>query len=193
MPYNPLIPGPNDLASVSQGQIKDNFTELQNVIQVNHGNFGSGDQGKHKFLQLPEQGSAPTTAVNEAGLYALVGPVSTVTELAFRRENNGTSIVFTEAVTTANGWTRLPSGMIMQWGLATVSTNGTAGTQVTFPIAFPTACRNVQLTQQVTAGGIYDFFSVVGTPSTTSFYAKPLTAGGSSTTNKSVYWFAIGI
>lgn len=45
----------------------------------------------------------------------------------------------------ANGYQKLPSGLIVQWGL----TGGAAQnvlTTVTLPIAFPTACRSVQLT-----------------------------------------------
>lgn len=37
-----------------------------------------------------------------------------------------------------NGWQRLPSGLILQWGRLTVNTTPTA---VTFPIAFPNAAR----------------------------------------------------
>lgn len=192
MAYNANIPAANDLLSVSQGQIKDNFTELQTVIQINHVAFGSGDQGKHKFLQMPEQGSAPTTAANEGGLYCKQGTGS-VTQLFFRRESSGSELEMTGASLAASGWSYLPSGLIMQWGLDTVSTNGTAGTQITFPKTFATACYSVTLTQRVTGGGVYDFFAVVGTPSTTSFYAKPLTASGGTTSNKQCYWIAVGV
>jgi len=52
--------------------------------------------------------------------------------------------LFTQSYTAANGWQRFPGGVIVQWG------NNTAGT-VTFPIAFPTACRSVAATGS--AGG----------------------------------------
>lgn len=39
----------------------------------------------------------------------------------------------------SNGYQRLPSGLIIQWGTATVSGSSGAA-NVTFPIAFPTAC-----------------------------------------------------
>ena len=39
----------------------------------------------------------------------------------------------------ANGWCRLPNGMIMQWGVSN-------GLTITFPIAFSSACLNVQAT-----------------------------------------------
>jgi hypothetical protein len=40
----------------------------------------------------------------------------------------------------SSGYQKLPSGWIIQWG---VSIDG--ATTVTFPIAFPTACRNFQM------------------------------------------------
>jgi hypothetical protein len=43
------------------------------------------------------------------------------------------------------GWRRLPSGEIEQWGLSGGSAPNVS-TQLTFPMAFPTTCVNVQLT-----------------------------------------------
>jgi hypothetical protein len=47
----------------------------------------------------------------------------------------------------ANGWQRLPSGLILQWGQATTSASGPQ--TVTFPVVFPAAC----LTAIVSASG----------------------------------------
>lgn len=41
-----------------------------------------------------------------------------------------------------NGWTKLPNGLIIQWGSITVTTSGMAWT---YPIAFPNAVLNVQV------------------------------------------------
>jgi len=41
--------------------------------------------------------------------------------------------------TSASGYQKLPGGIIVQWGTG----SGTLGASVTFPIAFPTACRAV--------------------------------------------------
>lgn len=43
-----------------------------------------------------------------------------------------------------NGWCRLPSGLIYQWGV--VSVNGDASATANFPIPFTSACLNVQAT-----------------------------------------------
>lgn len=51
------------------------------------------------------------------------------------------------------GWRRLPSGEVEQWGLSGGS-KPNVSTPITFPVAFPTACVNVQLTY-VDAGTHY--------------------------------------
>lgn len=47
-----------------------------------------------------------------------------------------------EALLSANGYQKLPSGLIMQWGNAIV-TGGSGSASFTFPIPFPNACFNV--------------------------------------------------
>ena len=49
-----------------------------------------------------------------------------------------TSSAFTQSFGTS-GWTRLPNGLILQWGPAAGASGETTST-ITFPIAFPTAC-----------------------------------------------------
>jgi hypothetical protein len=49
-------------------------------------------------------------------------------------------------VQATQGYQKLPGGMIMQWGTHTSGPQGSPVT-ITFPIAFPNACLNVQATQ----------------------------------------------
>jgi hypothetical protein len=61
--------------------------------------------------------------------------------------SNGTTwtsaaLNFDKSLTT-NGYQKLPSGLIIQWGVTTGTSDPTS---VTFPIAFPTACLNVNAT-----------------------------------------------
>lgn len=45
---------------------------------------------------------------------------------------------------TGSGYQKLPSGLIIQWGVFnTYSANGSTGTNTVFPIAFPTTCLQV--------------------------------------------------
>lgn len=170
MAYNQNIPQPNDLLSQSQGEIQQNFSEIQTLVGINHINFGAAGAGKHLYLQLPEH-AAPTTAVNEAGFYANVGATSAVTELFFRRENNGDEIPMTEHLAVATGWSYLPSGIILQWG------QGGSGAFV-FPKVFPNNCFSVNLTA-ISNGVSKVAVALTGAPTTAGFSTYSWAIGGS--------------
>lgn len=127
------VPLPANPINFTQPILLSNFQAINELININHVTFNTPDNfGKHKFVSMPEQGADPATTVNEAALYTKVGAVSAVTELFWRRENNGTVINMTEASLAApTGWTRLPSGLLMKWsaqamtsGVTTVNFNG---------------------------------------------------------------------
>jgi hypothetical protein len=79
---------------------------------------------------------------------------------------------------SANGWQRLPSGLIMQWGTVVGSS-----TTVTFPIAFTTACFSVVATGQDTP--TVTRIAAVSSITTTSFLLS-LSAFGTAC------WIAMG-
>ncbi|WP_213528800.1 gp53-like domain-containing protein [Paenibacillus cisolokensis] len=82
----------------------------------------------------------------------------------------------------ASGYQRLASGLIIQWGSVSVPQGETV--TVTYPIAFPGACRSVQLTTMSSTAATAN---VTTTPGTTSFSVNHNYAG-----TRSVYWLAIG-
>jgi hypothetical protein len=79
---------------------------------------------------------------------------------------------------SANGWQRLPSGLILQWG--TVSGSSTT---VTFPIAFTTACFSVVATGQDTP--TVTRIAAVSSITTTSFLLSMSATG-------TACWMAMG-
>lgn len=87
----------------------------------------------------------------------------------------------------ANGWQRLPGGLILQWG--TVTLVGATPVTVTFPIAFPTAFRSAAASYENFTGA-----SPVGITSktATSMVLQQGAIGGTPTSTISVPWFAIG-
>lgn len=135
MAYQNNIPQPSDQLSQSQSDFLVNFQALQILIDVNHVDFASGDQGKHKFITFPLQGTAPTFNVGEVGLYNLLDSTSTVNQL-FVTNSAGTTYPVTASGGPiglgVNGYCYLPSGQKLRWGSAT-----TTGTTVTVNLAAP--------------------------------------------------------
>lgn len=87
-----------------------------------------------------------------------------------------------------DGYQKLPGGMIVQWGLLT-SISDAGSSVVTLPVAFPTACVNVQLTDRVITTDTNSAHLACTASSTTSItIAYNNTTGGGT----SVFWQAWG-
>lgn len=88
-----------------------------------------------------------------------------------------------------NGYQKLPTGLIIQWGALNVnSTSGAVGTtDITFPIAFPTAFRHLSALMSTNDPSMrFTGFDIANTTTTKArfTYVTP--------TSNSIYWMAIG-
>lgn len=155
MAYNQNIPQPTNRLKDSQADLLANFQAIKQLVDVNHATFGDVNEGKHKFVTMPEQGASPTTAINEMALFTRQSALSSVAELVIRRENNGPAVEFTSSTQATNGWTRLPSGILIKWGTASITSRNSLET-IIFPVAgtIPvfTAVFTVQALQTFGAG-----------------------------------------
>ena len=88
-----------------------------------------------------------------------------------------------DAALSANGYQRLPSGLIIQWG-TTGSIAPSSGLTITLPIANPTATVSVSLTQR----NLNDRAPGVINVTNSGFEARNYDTGGTIT----CYWMAIG-
>lgn len=185
MAYDPDTPANSaEDPSQSQPKITANFQELNTFCSVNHVSLNDGDQGKHKFLQMPEQSSAPTTAANEGGLYTK--EVSGVTQLFFRDESDGSERQMTGAFTTgvSDGQFVIPGGLTVKWGRRDgIGDNST----ITFSTPFSSSFYNVQLTLIRNDTGNRFIYAKDGSFSVTGFGVR--TNSGST----GVFFVAIGV
>jgi hypothetical protein len=191
----------------SKVPIRDNFTAIVADLGVNHVAINLADQGKHKFLQMPEQGSAPTTAANEGGLYTKVGPSPAQTQLFYRAESSGFEYQMTQTIaastalfatdtnyiapaTTLGGWTFLPGGLLLQYG--TIVPTSTPGfTAVAYPVTFPSGnpAFCIQITATTTSSNGDQTASLrAGTSASTGFSINTSSSGNVTLFN----WIAIG-
>lgn len=91
----------------------------------------------------------------------------------------------------ANGWCRLPNGLIMQWGV-TEPLNTDTSINISFPIQFPSSCLNITASPRAINPQSYN--------GSTSAYTSNVTRAGATLTNDSstfreafaITWFAIG-
>lgn len=184
MVYNENIPQATDNPSQSQAQILSNFREISTAFNTNHGNFNASDQGKHSFLQIPEQSSAPATSANEGGIYTKEENGST--QLFWRNESNGPEQQVTNISPNTVGNNRdwnFSDGQQMRLG--TVVHNGT-----TTPVTFSSPFSNFSYIVQITPIGAASLVSGVNVQglNINGFTLLSTTSGGGT----SFYYLAIG-
>lgn len=191
MPIQP-IPQANILLSQSQTQILNNFTSIATMMTPNAGAPNGGQ------LQFPERAGDPAAIASTPQMYAKLGTtinapnVVAQTEIFIERADGTVPTHgFTEAVKQGIGWTFLPSGIILQWGTANLVGADVNGTVVPFPIQFPTACLNVQLTLSTNAGGQSRTVYVIALAQA-NFTAATKNSQSNNRNDGTVYWFAIG-
>ncbi len=129
MPYNNNIPLGTDKTKKSVSDIQKNYQFYFDTFNINHFAMDAIHDGSHRYLDFPEQGADPTTAVNEGAVYTKQGAVSGETELYWRRENNGLGLPFTEGTKASLGWSSVPSGLVTKWGSFTPAVMTATGNQ----------------------------------------------------------------
>ena len=155
--YNQNTPLASQSIASTQPLINQNFVGINTWTAIDHEEFGSVDAGKHKKVTLIAQSPAPSFTGTELGVYNFVNPTTTKNELYVTKYNNN---VLTDIPITAssfnnapggqtNGYSYLPSGLILKWGLQNVSLSSGGGS-ITFPSAFPNNALNGQLTLGLT-------------------------------------------
>lgn len=189
--YSSSIPQATDQISQSQPLILQNFTAINQLIEVDHATFASSNAGFHNQVTLPVQGSAPSFAAGNIGLYSLLNATTTKNEL-YINLSSGTNIPMTACSTFQTGYTYLPSGILMQWGKAT----GTGSVPQTFLIPFPNACWNIQTTSQTNASSTdTNCVGIVSAITTTGFNIYLVVRDSANTpvsTTNNMFWFAVG-
>jgi|SRR6185503_8603667 len=149
MAYQANIPQATDALSQSQIDIQNNFGALSTFLNVNHVDFASSDQGKHKWVTFPVQGSAPVINVGEIALYNALSSKTAKDEL-YLINSLGATVALTESQQVAGnaGWAYLPSGVLLKWG----NSSATGLSAITFPAGASIPAFNSIFSIQITTG-----------------------------------------
>ncbi len=199
--YSPNIPQPGDQPSQSQNQILENFQVANTAFAQDHAPYNSPIQGQHEQITFPVgplAGQPFTFLAGQIGLQNVTAAPTAIPDIWMSR-GAATAFPITGyglgGVNASNGWTYLPSGIKMVWGIDTIPTSSVLprviifATQVpSFP-GFPTVLGNISLTRyQTGAPATTTNFGVVS-----SFSNEQFTYYGSTlSTNVSYFWSAIG-
>ena len=194
MAYNPNVPDPaSQRFKDSQPLILGNFQDIGTGFNLNHVAFNNGvDTGKHKFLQMPVQASAPTTNATEMGLYTKTSTRTLQPEMFVRRQTNGTEIEFTGCLAATNGWTILPSGILLKWGQQAIAATPQV---ITYPVAATipvfSSVFMVDLSFETSNVNVTAYATIFN--SNINSFSCAITANGGPVTVLTAHYLAVGV
>lgn len=143
MAYNPNIPQPNDIKSISQAQILENFGQINATFSVDHETFSSPNgQGKHKQVTFPIN-AAVNPGPGELRIYANNSTTGNP-ELFLRRNGVANATPMTSANKSTQGYTMTPAGILIKWGSETIASAGGGP----FAFIWPTVGNYIQFATQ---------------------------------------------
>lgn len=198
--YYPNVPnGPDDPAD-DQPQMQINTASISGIFGEDHITFNTPNGGLHNKSRYFRQLAIPS------GLFADVGTnytktVSGATELFYTPDASGNEYQMTATNTTnfskfgnntvitgtqEGGWSFLPGGLLIQYGIAEVSTSS-GGTVVTFPRPFSVIPYSIVLQMERNLSNVDVVYLVPGSASTTQFTMRQ-----TSSAVRDINWIAIG-
>jgi hypothetical protein len=222
--YNPLIPSGTVNLDEDYKNIRDNFNQANVVIGVDHVPFDdtTAQKGYHKDIhlnpfsttvtnpatnyvtadQFPSQGGIPpgapptVTGIGQLFSSSVNDAASTDTGL-YWLSGGGLKVAMTrnfQPLAAANGYTFLPGGLILQWGVQTVAVNAWTTGTVTFATAnkaFPNACFGVFKMFKGVAGASTSSGDMYITALSATSFTWNFTTSANANFN-GFYWAAIG-
>ncbi|MBA4709583.1 gp53-like domain-containing protein [Aquitalea aquatica] len=155
-----------------------NFTHQQQLIALSGADFMVPPGGGSSITSLALQAGETVDICCVGSNWDIVGGSASL------RFSAGVSASF-----AANGYARLPNGLILQWGGQSSSGTSSSNLKVTFPMAFPNACLQPFCTVSgITAGG----YAITSGQSKTGASFTVFNAGGSPAAAYGTQWLAIG-
>ena len=201
--YNLNIPDAPNNPSSDQPLMKTNTNNIDAIIDEDHYSFDEANGGLHRQVRMPVSGVIP------AGVIAASGTLYTKTSgegtLFYTPDTTGDEYQLTRTITASfaefgtntnysgtlnGGWTFLPGGLLLQYGLAISSGTALPNTTVTLPVTMTNNAYSVNCTILTTADS--RFFVEIYDVSTNQFRAVTRDSSGSKTSGITFYWQVIG-
>ena len=210
LPYSLNIPFATNDPSVDQPDMLENTNSTSTLIQQDHLGFNNqfngiaNSGGYHTNIHMIDQGAGfdPARITQVGQLFAKEVTLNGFTDVAlFYR--TGTNVGFANSltqitapkntVTGNNGYTFLPGGMIVQWGIINpypTPLQSATTIPLVFNIPYPTACVNVQMTLiNDTSTSNAQVMSVRSSSVSNTGFSWNYTGGSAY---RGFYWMALG-
>jgi hypothetical protein len=153
--------------------------------------LGPSDLDATNLGRLQEALGIIAATTSAKGLVELATTAETLTGTDTARAVTPAGIAGSKSL-AASGYYKLPGGLIVQWGTAV---GGAEYTSVTFPVAFPTACRAITASVIANSSTTALHCASLDNVSTTGFRLRPrfsLSPSSWGVATESSYWTAVG-
>lgn len=151
--YTADTPQPDTPLNISAPLIRANFQAINELIAVNHVGFNNSDGGKHNYVSLEFQSTAPDVQESQLTLYCQATGSPNAAEIFYTYPSDSTVEQLTDEDipvtgtgtsfgTASQGYCTFPSGIVMRWGSATLK--GTGNTTISFTIGTPAYSHYLQ-------------------------------------------------
>lgn len=210
------IPQPGQTLAATQAPILDNFMDIDSAFTANHVGINDPLQGFHNSVEMPPQLAAPGATANDNIIYSKIPaapyPLTAINESFIHKQVAGVAqsvdIPFTASVLSndaapgfaSDGWTYLPSGILMKWGSIIGSFPNGMWQPYLFPVAndIPVFQEIFNITLQAVSQDIipataqtFNYLTINSIISDTGFSWIPRTNFG-NVNQLAVLYFAIG-
>lgn len=139
---------------------------------------------------LGQDANFRNTIINQIAGKANTNHTHTVSQIA--DFNQSVARQFTQNI-SENGWTKLPNGLILQWGKKNHNSYpGERSETITFPIAFTVECLCIITTTHTSGAGGGDSTANIIGKTRTNFNVATEGYGGSTHQYRGYFWFSIG-
>jgi hypothetical protein len=192
--YNTNIPFATNNPSNDQPLMEQNTNAINTWAGIDHVGFNVGggfNSGQHLQVtfnsdNVPSLPTGNDPSGNKIGvLFTKTVGAGTINQLFYYAGSAAQSS--TQYVSSANGSTFVLGGIIMKWGNVTATDN----TTISFPVAFPNNCYNVQITVNATTV-LPTLVTVSGAPIAGGFTPRVKDTNGTTTSPISIFYLAIG-
>lgn len=217
--FNAAIPQASDFIDDSQGDLLNNNIAINGIFARNHVPMidVTNGQGRHTFVEMTNSSGipAPAGSLQDKSGTLYTKRASSVSDLFYSNDNSTNQYQLSNVVKTSDnnrfpyfgtntsltavpvsgkgngGWTFLPGGLVMQYGLVVLAEFTSNTCAVVFPIPFSGVPYCCQVTANTGNAPLGDIFVSSSTPTATGVNVNRKSGGsGSGVTN--VWWMVIG-
>lgn len=196
--YTAGLPNPPNLPSQDVNDMQINTNSINSILPVDHFGFNDNDGGYHSQVSMPNEvvPALPSfSKASQGGMLLSHNPTSPNTAPGYPWWLNSVGDfqlsgcgVIAAPVPGTFGYTFLPGGMLIQWGIQTASIAAGTVTFATMGIDFPNACFNVQTNLAGINPTLASNVAITSVLSTTGFNYKTTVPAGYT----GFWWVAIG-